>query len=287
MSYSADRKQNDIARELDAAYAEWHAEQEKQRGHLGASVIGHECKRHIWYSFRWAWLEKHKGRMLRLFSRGHEEEHRIKKWLEIAGHTVVDVDPDTGKQFKFTDHAGHFSGSNDGFVSPDGRLPLPKDKGWGNLEDKTHSEKSFASLLKKGIVQSKIRHYVQSQIYMKYFRTQWTLYFPVNKNNDDIEPLVLFYKPEVAQYHSDLARDIICATTPPPRITENSSWWVCKLCAYHDICHHDKEPKRTCRMCKHSAIENDGKWRCDLYGQIIPSREYELAGCARWDQVVE
>lgn len=280
------RQQNEIAKELDAAYEEWHAANEDIRGHLGASVIGHKCLRHAWYAFRWAWLTKHKGRLLRLFSRGHDEEPRIKKWLEIAGHTVVDRHPETGKQFKFTDHNGHFSGSNDGFVSPEGRLPLPKDKGWGNLEDKTHSDSSFGQLVEKGIVSSKLVHYVQAQVYMKYFRTQWTLYFPVNKNDDDIEPQIIWYKPEVADYHSDNAKQVIEANAPPPRVSENSSWWICKMCDYHEICHHDKEPKRTCRMCAYASPVEDGQWRCGMYGQIIPSREHQLAGCDRWIEVL-
>jgi hypothetical protein len=279
------RKQNDIAKELDAAYAEWHAANDKIRGHLGASVIGHKCARHAWYAFRWAWLTQHKGRMLRLFDRGHDEEHRIRKWLEIAGHTVVDRHPETGAQFKFHDHGGHFSGSCDGYVSAEGRLPVPKDRGWGTLEDKTHSDKSFSTLLDKGVLQSKLLHYVQSQLYMKYFKTLWTLYFPVNKNDDDIEPQIIWHKPEVADYHSDIARRVIASPTPPPRISENSSWWVCKMCDYRDICHHDKEPKRTCRMCEYSSPVEDGQWHCGLYGQIIPSKEHQMKGCEKWQPI--
>lgn len=280
------RKQNEIAKELDAAYKEHRDANDKLRGHLGASILGNKCVRAVWYSFRWAWITSHKGRMLRLFDRGHDEENRVKLWLRIAGHEVVDRDPDTGKQFKFVDHNGHFSGSNDGFVNPHGRLPLPKDMGWGNLEDKTFNDKSFGVLLNKGIVEAKIEHYVQLHTYMKYFKTQWTLYFPVNKNDDDIEPQVLFYKPEVADYYSQRAKQVIDAHVPPDRISENSSWWLCKLCNFHDICHHNKEPKRTCRMCAYGSPVEDGQWRCGRYGKIIPTLENQLAGCDRWIEVL-
>jgi hypothetical protein len=282
--YNPDRKQNAIAKELDAAYAEWREARDKKRGHLGASIVGHKCVRHIWYAYRWAWIEKHKGRMLRLFDRGHDEENRIKKWLEIAGHTIVDKQAN-GKQFQFTDHNGHFSGSCDGFVSPEGRLPLPQDMGWGLLEDKTHNTKSFATLLTKGIVQSKLSHYVQMHTYMKYFKVHWALYFPVNKDNDDIEPQVVLYKPEVGNYHSDLAKQIIECPKPPARISNDSSWWVCRMCAFHDICHHNKEPKKTCRMCEHSQPVKYGKWRCNLYGADIPTLEHQMAGCDNWSQI--
>ena len=74
---------------LDAASEHLMAEQ--PRGHLGASQVGHECPRSAWYSFRWAYLVQHGGRMLRLFNRGHEEEFRVVKWLRgMEGVTVKD-----------------------------------------------------------------------------------------------------------------------------------------------------------------------------------------------------
>ena len=46
------------------------AKQDGPRQHLGCSVIGHHCERWLWLSFRWAVIEKHSGRLLRLFRRG-------------------------------------------------------------------------------------------------------------------------------------------------------------------------------------------------------------------------
>lgn len=64
------------------------------RAHLGASVIGRECARELWYGFRWAHYKRHDGRMLRLFQRGHLEEGRIIEYLEGIGATVEYVDTD-------------------------------------------------------------------------------------------------------------------------------------------------------------------------------------------------
>ena len=58
------------------------------RSHLGASLIGHECKRYLWYTFRWIKHNVHSGRLYRLFNRGHLEEDRIIKWLEGIGLTI-------------------------------------------------------------------------------------------------------------------------------------------------------------------------------------------------------
>lgn len=58
------------------------------RSHLGASQIGEECKRKLWYVFRWCFQEQFSGRMLRLFNRGHREEERFIEWLEGIGAKV-------------------------------------------------------------------------------------------------------------------------------------------------------------------------------------------------------
>src|SRR5208283_4628088 len=55
------------------------------RKHLGASDIGHQCERYLWYKFRWMCEPKFSGRMLRLFNRGHLEEARFIEWLEGIG----------------------------------------------------------------------------------------------------------------------------------------------------------------------------------------------------------
>jgi len=58
------------------------------RRHLGASLIGHECNRYLWYVFRWCLHEKHDGRQQRLFNRGHREEARFIEWLEGIGFKI-------------------------------------------------------------------------------------------------------------------------------------------------------------------------------------------------------
>lgn len=75
-----------IKEDVDAYCAE--AYDDGPRRHLGASLIGHECKRYLWYVFRWCLHEKHDGRQQRLFNRGHREEARFVEWLEGIGFQV-------------------------------------------------------------------------------------------------------------------------------------------------------------------------------------------------------
>lgn len=72
----------DSAVELDAR------NEKPFRDHLGGSMIGEKCERKLVYSFRWAKLPGHNGRMLRLFNRGHREEERFVGYLRRIGANV-------------------------------------------------------------------------------------------------------------------------------------------------------------------------------------------------------
>ena len=67
------------------------------RPHLGASLIGHACERHLWLTFRWARAKRWPGRMLRLFETGVLEESRIIANLRRIGVKVHETAPEIGR----------------------------------------------------------------------------------------------------------------------------------------------------------------------------------------------
>lgn len=67
-------------------------QEDGRRRHLGGSLVGRECPRELWYSFRWCTDKKHDGRLLRLFNRGHLEEFRFVDWLRMAGVLVKEYE---------------------------------------------------------------------------------------------------------------------------------------------------------------------------------------------------
>lgn len=84
---------------VTAIYASYEAAADSgYRAHLGASLIGTECERAIWYSFRWATRARHTGRLLRLFDSGNLAEGRFVADLRRIGVTVLDADPASGRQ---------------------------------------------------------------------------------------------------------------------------------------------------------------------------------------------
>ncbi len=246
-----------------AAIYAWHeaqaAKEKPHRWHLGASVIGHECRRHSWYVFRWALAQKFEGRMLRLFDTGKREEVRVLDELRAIGCQVWATD-ENGKQFTVSACDGHFGGSMDGVVQ--GLPEAPKTPHL--FECKTHKDKSFKELLKKGIPE---RHRWQMQAYMTLADLPAAVYVAVNKDTDEIHIERVKYDNDLSVRVRDTAQYIIDSPEPPPRIADDAEHFVCKYCPFVSICHGDKLPEVNCRTCAHSTPIEGGQWRCEQQGR--------------------
>jgi hypothetical protein len=238
---------------------------EDHRTHLGASLIGKECSREIWYDFRWCSSQVWEGRMLRLFNRGKIEEDLIIKYLRGIGCKIWEVDPQTGKQFRIWGVNGHYGGSADSV----GILPYLPDEPM-LLEYKTHNVKSYLHLLSNKLIKAKPQHYAQMCAYGKHYQFKYGLYAAVNKNDDDIYFEIVELDWNRAHDLTNKAQDIINAEIPPPRIAENSSYFACKFCSKHAICWQNAPVNINCRSCKHAKPVEDKQWFCKRWNAIIP-----------------
>ena len=259
----------------DAIYAAYEKDSgDGFRAHLGASIIGKECERALWYDFRWVTQAKHPGRLLRLFETGQLEEARLVSNLRATGATVLEVDPETGRQFRVAAHGGHFGGSLDGIAL--NLLEAPKT--WHVLEFKTHSNKSFNDLLSKKVQASKPQHYAQMQIYMHLTGISRAMYLAVNKDTDELYVERLEADRACAENLLSKAQRVIFAATPLPRISDDPSWYQCRLCDHAPVCHGQTAPSVNCRTCLH-ATPVEGAWHCARLKQPIGERE-QRAGCS-------
>lgn len=250
---------------------------EPPRPYLGASSIGAECNRQLWYNFRWAQQVKFDGRMYRLFQTGHLEEPRMVADLRAIGATVHDRDPLTGKQYNFTDLWGHFRGNADGkaFNIPGGG------KQPHILEFKTHSNKSFTALSKQGVANAKPMHYAQMQMYMGWDKTDRALYLAKNKDTDELYAERIKYDPALFMRLQARAQQIIFASTPPSRITDDPAFFICQMCDHKKLCHGNKVAQLSCRTCVYATPtqDGDGSWHCSKYN-VKPDYHQQRAGCA-------
>lgn len=246
------------------------------RPHLGASVIGHPCDRHLWLLFRWAGSEAFDGRVLRMFERGRREEPMVHEELRGIGCTIHS--DDGGAQYRVAAVGGHFGGSMDGVV-----LGLPEaPKTWHVLEVKTHGNKSFTDLKKKGVRESKPMHWKQMQVYMHLAGLDRALYYAVNKDTDELHLERVEHDPDEGERLLERARRIVTADSPPLRLSDDPEWFECKWCRFKNQCHGDDEAAEVnCRTCAHSTpvLDGDGAWTCGASTRV--SLEKQHAGCER------
>lgn len=254
-------------------------EQEAFRSHMGASLIGGECARAIWYGWRWVTKPKFPGRILRLFNRGHLEEARFIALLLLIGVEVYQQDAQ-GNQFRISHANGHFGGSGDGVGVG---LPDLKPGTAALLEFKTHGEKSFKELVAKGVRDAKFEHYVQMNVYMRKMGLAVGLYGAVNKNTDELHMEIIVLDFAIADQFLDRGEKLIAMQDPPSRINESPGFWKCRFCDHRPVCHLKATPEMNCRTCVYSQPGSDGQWICNRYDQVIP-KETQLTGCKSYEK---
>lgn len=256
----------------------YRAEDGGHRSHMGASVIGGDCARAIWYGFRWATKKKFDARILRLFNRGHLEEARFIALLLMIGCEVYQQDKD-GNQFRIHDAGGHFGGSGDGVV-----IGLP-DLAPGQTavaEFKTHSEKSFKDVQAKGVRESKFEHFVQMNVYMRKMGIACALYMAVNKNTDEIHAEIVHLDVSVADQFIDRGRVLVFEVQPPKKLSDSPGYYKCRFCDHRPVCQLKAKPDRNCRTCRYSVAVEDGTWSCGLKHTTI-DKVLAQTGCSEYD----
>lgn len=259
-----------VSEMLTENYSDAFKHDEKPRDYIGASGIGGNCNRKIWYAFHWAKKIKNDARMIRLFNRGHLEEARFIAALRAAGITVY-FQNSAGYQYGF--RKGHFAGHCDGIAEG---FPENPDKP-AVVEFKTHNENSFNQLQRLGLFQSKPEHYAQMQVYMKALKLDWGMYCAINKNTDAYYFEAVSFNEEIADKYFERAENIANSELPPPRITNSPGRYPCNYCDYKTICFLIEKPEKNCRTCKHYKI---GKTTCNkerVCVTIYGCGDYELA----------
>ena len=257
----------------------YRGEEESFRSHMGASLIGGECGRAIWYGWRWATKPKFIGRILRLFNRGHLEEARFIALLLMIGVQVYQQDAQ-GKQFRIVFANGHGGGSGDG-VGID--IPDLEPGQAAVLEFKTHGEKSFKELVAKGVRDAKFTHYVQMQMYMRKMGFAVALYGAVNKNTDELYLEIVVLDTIMADKFVDRAEKLIASDDAPKKLNESPGFWMCRFCDHKPVCHMKAAPEKNCRTCDYSKPVDNGEWMCMKFDNVIP-KELQLTGCDKYEK---
>lgn len=263
--------ENDVNTFCETFYEQGH------RNHMGASGLGEECWRKLWYDFRWTKEEHFDGRMMRLFNVGHAAEPRFVTYLRGIGFEVREFDED-GKQFRVSGALGHYGGSLDGICKAPARYQLSEDIIFLNEFKTNGTGSTFDKVEKDGVAKAKPRHFAQMSQYGYKYGIKYGIYLIENKNDSSITFKIVVLDWNLGKQLEKKAEQIIFSKEPPPRISENSSFQNCKWCHQAGICHKGEPVEVNCRSCRHSEPIENAQWKCYRFGMTIPS-DFIPKGC--------
>lgn len=255
--------QEDINTFCETYYKQGHRE------HLGASEMGEPCWRKLYYKFRWVKLEKFNGRMMRLFNVGHQAETRFIEYLRGIGFEVRALDED-GKQFRISNHCGHYGGSLDGMCKAPARYQISEDIIFLD-EFKTNGTGAGFNSVDDGVAKAKPKHFKQMCQYGYKMNLKYGLYLIENKNDSAIKVKIVELDWNLGRQLEDKAGKIIFATEPPAKCSENPAFVDCTRCVFQGICHNGDPVEKNCRSCRFAMPTDDAQWFCSRYNNIIPN----------------
>jgi hypothetical protein len=268
LSSSAVRKL--VATRIQEDIEKWSIDTYKEdyRTHLGASTIGENCMQKLWLRFHWAKDEVKSGRVYRLLNRGNLEEPNLFAMLRAIGFQVLEIDPNTGKQYRMSGVMGHYGGSLDAIAYfpasyniAEPTLISCKTQGTGS---------AFKNLTDNGVVVEKPLFYDQENAYGHAYGLDYATWFVVNKNDDTWHIETVPINHQRGEQLKIKAEKIITSRVEMTKIAKSATFKECSYCEMKGICFKEELPDRNCRSCKHSFATENKEWYCEVHKDIIP-----------------
>ncbi len=244
---------NDINKRLDSFINQNYLLDNEPRTYLGASAIGEDCYRLIWYNTNGLHPDYYpSAQIVRRFQMGHLMEEVTAKLFKGAGYNLLTTN-EWSTQFGFEDLDGKIQGHLDGifFSSNESILQHNIPIFWEHKIMKDDAKyKKWQKLKENGVQKSHPNYYSQIQFNMGYMRAmhdgfsniRQTILTAFNTNTSE-------YHHELVEFDSNYAQGLvnkayIIATTTNvealPRISKDREFYKCKYCAYRDTCWEGK-----------------------------------------------
>lgn len=197
---------------------------DEERDYIGASSIGSDCLRQIWYQFNGVKAEKVPTKFRRTWAIGKNLENLIIDWLIDAGIRV--------ERLNFTLESKvvpRFQGHIDSLIFFGDRGSI--------LEVKTAKDASFKIFVKKGVKIWNPQYYAQIQSYMGMLEVNSAYILVLNKDNSALSDEFVIFDPVFYKKLEEKAQMIYGAHVEPPRINGSPLWYQCKCCKFNKVCH--------------------------------------------------
>lgn len=196
------------------------------RDYIGASSIGSDCLRQIWYEFKGTKAEKVPTKTRRTWAIGKWLEHLVMEWLDDANITLGVLPVRTLKSALVPKFQGHVDS-----------VWIKKGLAHAIIEIKTAKDASFKIFVKKGVKVWNPQYYAQIQSYMGMSGIHSTYILVLNKDNSDLSDELVTFDPVFYAALEQKALMISTAVVSPPKINGSPLWYQCKMCKFNKICH--------------------------------------------------
>lgn len=201
---------------------------DEPRDYIGASIIGSDCLRQIWYEYKGYKVNEVSDATRRNWAIGKKLEGLMIEWLEDASVGVVITD----RTFTST-KAPYFQGHIDAVVIFGTTSAI--------LEIKTAKNSSFNTFVNKGLQAWSPQYYAQVQTYMGMSGIHQAIILVLNKDNSCLSDEFIAFDEDYYQRLEEKAKMIADAVIEPPRVNSSPLWYQCKGCKFNKICHQAKE----------------------------------------------
>ena len=198
------------------------------RDYLGASSIGRECERAIYYDYHNAPSLDFDPKIKIAFSVGKQLEHLLLTELEAAGYQVIYPSPSNG-MLGFVDLTNpKFRGHADALLIINHKQYI--------LEIKTAKSSRFQVFVKSGLRAFSEVYYAQLQSYMGMSGIHRSVLLAMNKDTHDLHCQWVDFDEEYYKKLQSRAAYIINAEEPPQRINQSPFYDACSRCNFRDTC---------------------------------------------------
>ena len=214
----------------DLIYSKLNNETEEPRHYIGASSIGHQCERYLWYEFHEPIHKQFSVKQKLTFKIGHYLEKMLIDVLSSIDDVTISKAAPFNDYLKVnSDELEVFQGHMDGIITFSGISAV--------LEIKTARDSSFRIFKNKGLYAWSPLYYSQVQSYMGMSEYIHAIVIAINKDTSELQVEHVKYDDIFYSSLVSKAQSIIESKEPLSRINNSPLFFKCRLCPYKEKCH--------------------------------------------------
>jgi hypothetical protein len=199
-----------------------------KRNYVGASAIGHPCRRKIWYEFKGYDGEPISEKLGIIFETGRRIEDMILSYLIGS-----DLNISCWILTEFCEkELPDFKGTCDAIIEINNEKII--------LEIKTANNASFYQFKKHGLKAWNEQYFSQGQSYMGMSGIKKDILLAINKDTSEMHEELVEYDDVYYEMLKQKAKDIIEAKELPSRMNNSPLFYMCKMCQFNKVCHSNK-----------------------------------------------